>query len=281
VDVYNTIKDFHLLNERLSDLLLEEINLAIKNNNREIRSITYQQYTDFLEYLRTGRVPWTSGSLIYENNFLKDGGFREELNNTLKNGKLSIDRLIFKLDFDELQGVLNQYYDDSFCGNISELIKKISRETGQLKKAYDLEYRVQKYLFQEIFYRLFIEDHKPEAMGLIKESLPGMGIKTGIKEKDLLKLPFYNELYKGEKKKFKYSLDNGPASKDEEKSSQFESIQVSNAGIVLLHPFLKKFFSKLGLMEDMYFQNDFCLERAVCLVRNLVKGDSTTHRETQ
>lgn len=110
-------------------------------------------------------------------------------------------------------------------------------------------------------------------MGLIKESLPGAMLKTGIKEKDFLELPFYNEMYKGKKKKIEYSVDIGQASKEEEKYSPFESIQVINAGIVLLHPFLKKFFSKLGLVEGKDFQNEFCRERAVCLLHYLGTGE--------
>src|SRR5690606_18891920 len=131
---------------------------------------------------------------------------------------------------------------------------------------------VQKYLFQEIFYRLFLENHKPDAMVLIKESLPGTLLKTGIKEKELFKLPFYKELFKREMKNIGFSVELVHASKNEEKSPQFESIQVSNAGIVLIQPFLKKFFGKLGLVEGKDFQNEFCRERAVCLLHYLGTG---------
>ena len=51
------------------------------------------------------------------------------------------------------------------------------------------------------------------------------------------------------------------------------SINVSNAGIILLHPFLSSFFEKVGLIEKGLFISKLCQQRAVCLLHYIATGE--------
>ncbi|MBA5868945.1 MAG: hypothetical protein GDA68_02900 [Nitrospira sp. CR2.1] len=48
---------------------------------------------------------------------------------------------------------------------------------------------------------------------------------------------------------------------------------VQAAGVILLHPFLVRFFRQLDLCEEDAFRNEACRQRAVCLVHHLATGE--------
>lgn len=54
-----------------------------------------------------------------------------------------------------------------------------------------------------------------------------------------------------------------------ETDSTDTSIFINNAGIIILHPFLKNIFTSLGLMEKDEFKDDFCSQKAVHLLQYL------------
>ncbi len=51
------------------------------------------------------------------------------------------------------------------------------------------------------------------------------------------------------------------------------TINISNAGIILLHPFLSSFFEKVGLIEKGLFISKLCQQRAVCLLHYIATGE--------
>jgi hypothetical protein len=53
-----------------------------------------------------------------------------------------------------------------------------------------------------------------------------------------------------------------------------DSIFIANAGLVLFHHFLEKYFSSTGLMESNVFIDDTCRNRAVLLLQYLATGNS-------
>lgn len=57
------------------------------------------------------------------------------------------------------------------------------------------------------------------------------------------------------------------------KSKSEGTIQVLNAGIVLLHPFIASFFDKVGLTENGQFISKSCQQRAVCLLHYIATGE--------
>lgn len=48
---------------------------------------------------------------------------------------------------------------------------------------------------------------------------------------------------------------------------------IQAAGVILLHPFLVRFFRQLDLCEGDAFRNEACRQRAVCLVHHLATGE--------
>ncbi len=75
-------------------------------------------------------------------------------------------------------------------------------------------------------------------------------------------------------------LSNINASNQED--SGIESVEegnifyVQSAGVVLLHPFLKRFFENLNLYQQGEFADDACRQRAVCLIHYLATGEVGT-----
>jgi hypothetical protein len=61
--------------------------------------------------------------------------------------------------------------------------------------------------------------------------------------------------------------------------SQSDEIYISNAGLILLWPFLNRLFTKIRLIEKNYFINQISAERASLLLQYLVDGstDSSEH----
>ena len=57
-----------------------------------------------------------------------------------------------------------------------------------------------------------------------------------------------------------------------------DGIFIENAGLILLWPFLKTFFAKLGMLDNNNFSTDTLRNRAVLLLNYLVTGD-TKHNE--
>jgi hypothetical protein len=51
---------------------------------------------------------------------------------------------------------------------------------------------------------------------------------------------------------------------------------VQAAGVILLHPFLIRFFRTVDLCEEDAFRNEVCRQRAVCLLHHLATGEVRT-----
>jgi hypothetical protein len=63
--------------------------------------------------------------------------------------------------------------------------------------------------------------------------------------------------------------------------SDSDTIPVDNAGLVLLGPFLARFFEKLGLLQDGHWVNETAHEKACVMLHFLVAGDAVTPFEAE
>ncbi len=74
--------------------------------------------------------------------------------------------------------------------------------------------------------------------------------------------------------------DTVPADRAEEPSTRRAEdggvFYVQAAGVILLHPFLVRFFRALDLCEEDAFRNEVCRQRAVCLLHHLATGEVRT-----
>lgn len=64
------------------------------------------------------------------------------------------------------------------------------------------------------------------------------------------------------------------ASLSEYMDAEKEQWFVSNSGLVLLWPYLERYFERLGLVEDKRFRSEECRVQAVAELEYLVRGDS-------
>jgi hypothetical protein len=58
--------------------------------------------------------------------------------------------------------------------------------------------------------------------------------------------------------------------------SETDAIYLSNSGLVILWPFLKPFFGRLGLLEENRFRDEAARQRGVALLQCLASGDASS-----
>jgi len=63
---------------------------------------------------------------------------------------------------------------------------------------------------------------------------------------------------------------------DEKRIQLDEAVYVHNAGLVIISPFLPRYFKMLDMLEDRKFKDDSTAERAVLLLQYLVSGRTET-----
>lgn len=63
--------------------------------------------------------------------------------------------------------------------------------------------------------------------------------------------------------------------------SDSDKVYIQNAGLVLLWPFLNRFFNNLGLSDDKAFTDEDAVERACLILQYLVAGDTENFFEAQ
>lgn len=72
------------------------------------------------------------------------------------------------------------------------------------------------------------------------------------------------------------TVPGGPRERRSIPRAQDDVFYVQAAGVILLHPFLGRFFRTLGLCAEDAFINEACRQRAVCLLHHLATGEVRT-----
>ncbi|MEX0290392.1 MAG: contractile injection system tape measure protein [Flavobacteriaceae bacterium] len=300
VDIKNTELD------ELENCLIEALQKAINSIsiNEEVKSSkAYEKAKDhtpeeaFLYFLETGSSPWFSSRFKFEKIDFSKASFITNLRQVLANSELAGVRMVLQLEKNQLTLVLSKLYPAEFTSQLLEFINLITSNVGRFSKRFAAGFRLQQHVLISALKQLH-EGNTPMFKDFLKSSWPTLAHEV-FKECNGEHKTFLEFL--GEQA----SIDLSPGTHDTQtntmheqlasyisKSSEdnwfktaengFQDLKMGsnkealwnavNAGVVLLHPFLKKFFDKVGLLENSKFISPAHQQRAICLLHYLATG---------
>jgi len=269
---------FKKIDEQLTALKYEAASkIKVTKESRQL-SISGQ----WIYYMQHGYLPWNVSRINedwYKNaleSFASDSIAINNLRNLINNDHNSIERIVFQNQEDFLKSLIetltaeNQNTLPEQINEIAELIFSDEKNKSQFNSTEKKELKLK--LWQQVLKcaassetnlksskivgLLLINNFPLEDMGmkkmndfLLKNKIAPVLLKQVIKEKE-----------------FKEPRDNEQINE--------EGIFVTNAGIILLHPFLNSFFTNLHLVNEDSFVNGISHQKALYLLHYLATGNS-------
>jgi len=275
----------------LKNVLEESLGTTKSDNNNTSAAITAKaitQETIFLHFLEYGTIPWFNGKINFEELPLEDNSFIKLLKTLLTKSVNARIRLVKQLSKEQLNSLLRKVCSKSFYVGLSAFIASIKTHAGHYSERYGAAYLLNTKMqvaalhsyfgknksnsFQEFLSRYwseFISLSKEVCNGKhgfflakIKEQLPVHLVATLPTTEQVIGFTTAKEAAEATNKEATLS----DAFKEKEKN---QGQLVSNAGIILLHPFIPRFFNKLGLIENGQFISLTHQQRAICLLHYL------------
>jgi hypothetical protein len=249
---------------------LDEINRPDQKNTfysdasyQSSNSLTQQETNALFYFLKNGNYPWwynkdtlqTPAELLNKFNEEELQSLLLKIISTGKNQNDEAQKIVRRL-FIHLPGeknnsiidyILALFNNDTLKNNIRVLIQN----SNELLKLFSITIKE----FYEQLTLFLISKNSEEEKNTIYNFLAQLKNAFGISESKLNVYPnqFSDELKRALANDVKQeNVDNR---KREKQTTEFEKgIYISNAGLILLHPFLKSFFTETGLLND---QNNF------------------------
>ena len=271
----------------LSDLLKKSLKEALSNIEKKDRIVSKKTYKEraklepdqvFLYFLKNGQMPWFSLSLGYKEAYFSDPDFKAQCLVVLKASSSARERLIQQFTKVEVFSVLTALYPPKFISSLFDFTQFVTENTQRYSERYAAGFRLGQFLLVDGLRYLqktvdsyslydFLNGGRHEIAAEIKKECNG-------------RHPFFmeciqEELAKGYHMQIDFEksaadlltaketgspiVKSSPEEKEQlirdlwDKTEKEDQLLVLNAGIVLLHPFLKRFFNKVGLLEKNQF----------------------------
>lgn len=284
---------------------LKEALSSIEKKDRVASKTIYRKRLElkanqvFLYFLKNGRMPWFSASFNYREADFSDVDFKEICLKLLKDSARARQRLIQQLPRVEAYSVMTALYASKFVRALFELERFVTEHTQQYSDRYAAGFRLGQFLLilgleylqkETGTYVLsdFVKRRRNDIAAEIKRECNGKhSFFLEFIEEELLN-HYHTKIDFGERAsdvpavshkmdapiekripEAREQLMNDFWSKTGEESQQL----VWNTGIVLLHPFIKRFFNKVGVLENGRFISTAHQQRAICLLHNLATGE--------
>lgn len=304
--------DLPRLSERLEEALIENIMKAAQavqtesdepDENKRLEKIEPEQHRrDLLTcFLQTGQWPWwAEGASFAElEEELREMSSRDWLEFIIplaQDHSNVLTRLATQFPVSLVQDLLKKsaYEAKSKADEVLQLLDEIAR----FLKAQDLAYGKQQKIITQLYGdalsgMLFEEPRDLLLRNLITAMLKSIGdtaIDKAVEMSDSeaakvwkrwLRQSDYAEekgwLKEDEEVPSELSKEDVDDSEEVEETDDFETFKehdfaVHNAGLVLLHPFVKLLFDNLALLDDGIFLTEEARERGVCLLHYLATG---------
>ena len=291
----------------LADHLSEQIETALAEQLAAYRSVQGQHHTDrialqyetgklldaFVQFLQTGRLPWWASSRpidTWENEILgaiihpDNEGFCATVLSTALRTPLARKRLAYQFSQNFVLDLLS-ISTPEYKTKLSVFQQETLRLVRLLHLTSEAEQQLKLTAWQTVCQNLF--ESRPLTWAdplFVRQWAEGLIAASGIGvlQKIVKKLagstpvePFTNafvhagieELLAQQPRRITPLKDSAPGPAGLLEESTTESVYVSNAGAVLIAPFLPAFFSHLGLLEDDLLTD---VDRAACLLQFLV-----------
>ena len=249
----------------------------------------------FFYFLSSGKMHWA----LYDVSFpawqneilkaiqLKTNFFKEEWSVFLLNDPPAIERLVLQFD-DTFIAVLVALYHPEVINEYQSLTKLL---TGLTQPGSNEVIRTQ--ILAKVLFTLFGASNKIDSIAIehsiatlvVKDSSAGNEkILLSIKDAILAITEKASIIFKStppsetgeEKQQQDNTINDNPIKTETEKYEEEtadRSVYIKNAGIIILHPFLKNIFSATGLMRDENFKDEYSQQKAVHLLQYLANGE--------
>ncbi|MDP2686428.1 MAG: contractile injection system tape measure protein [Aequorivita sp.] len=246
--------------------LREKINYDLisekEMNNVEITSSEKSETEAFLYFLKNGTLPWWfEDKPNFWGEFIKKIGSQKQLSKKLKplifNPEIR-KRLIFQFDdaqlFQIISSVLKVSKPDIF------IVKTLPKYRYQFWEAV-LHFSI--YNNQKEIVKIFENIPRKDVLKLLQISKKTFGFKITLDTKNLQK----DKLGENEKA---HEVTNFNLPKKENETDK-EGVLIRNAGLILLHPFIKMFFEKMDFLSGKVIKSDK-IDEAIHLLHYLATG---------
>lgn len=257
---------------------------TIKNSFEKARH--YDAETVFLYFLEHGQLPWFTAVLDYDTLDFSKNAFCSELASTLKKSRRARERLVEQLGMTRLKAVLPLLYPGRPVQELLQFADLVQQNARKYSERYAAGFRL-----EQLLMRLGMEDFQRSAMQndfhqVLVRLWPSF-VAEVERECNGKHLDFLELL----KRKAKLTLPDKPATivatdvayfQQPAKEEILENIwnppepanqtMVPKAGLVLLHPFLERFFKNIGLLENGLFISEQHQQRGICLLHHLATG---------
>ena len=292
----------------LSKLFKKSLREALSNIEKEDRAeskISYKKSAKlepeevFLYFLKNGKLPWFAAHLEYREAYFSKPDFQKNCLAVLKASSTARERLIQQLTKEELVSVLKALYPSTFINDLYKFAHFVNGNVQSYSQRHAAGFRLSQSLFlagleylqkETTSYNLndFLTHHRHEITAKIEEECNGRHLSfLKLIQQELanayeVKVDFDKrraKVLESTKESDIPSVQNNAeawAEVDEEEQQQQLAV---NAGIVLLHPFVKRFFNKVGLLENDKFISVSHQQRGICLLHNLATGERTFPEE--
>ena len=302
------------LEQELVEKIEEYIKQHLPEKKKSSNSHVYSQSTSQLElliyFLQTGMRPWWAKTLSKQE--LID--YFDRLITTSPNqihpilwhsfqDEKQLKRLIYQFPDATLLKIIHLFYPSliQFIANYNSDIIELCKKIEILRNIPENMARLERW--RGIFLSLFFESNiKREKKQIIKESLLYISTSFNLNYLDLVnQIQKIVERFRIEGKSFKselpkllsqivFSSQSEKKVEDQnliiysqnftnyqpsiESFSDSDEIYIQNSGLILLWPFLNRFFEEVGLLQENNFINLSSVERAVLLLQYLADASS-------
>lgn len=268
-----------------------------KKDAQEFKNFSPQEV--FVYFLQHGKMPWFSAKLEWEKLDFTSTSFIAELRELLHSSSRIRERLVSQFTVDQVKEMLSTLNSSKTITRLfqfAELVKAHSKNHSErfaagfrlrqtiLKTFLDHTQKGESTIdfesFLKQYWPLFIVEVKKECNGehetflqfLTTELKTHFSIKLHLSKNAASKSSIEDGII-STKEKNNYRKQNDVLKEiwEEEKSGGQQ--MVANAGIVLLHPFLARFFNKVGLLANNQFISLEHQQRGICLLYNLATGE--------
>ncbi|NNE75466.1 MAG: hypothetical protein HKN31_00130, partial [Pricia sp.] len=252
----------------------------------------------FFHFLKNGELPWFSAQIEWSELDFTSQNFTTKLRELLKSSTLARERLVSQFSKYQVKEVLIVLYPSKPVVDLHEFLMLIERNTSKYSERYASGFRLQQQLLKSALeylqktgkdadFNIFLNHYGPsfalaaerECNGKHHEFLNFLGkasatyftLKTS--DKSGAAQPDFDEQSLSQKAINKTHDPQEILDEAWKESSTDTQQMVGNAGIILLHPFLNRFFNKVGLLENNRFISLDHQQRAICLLHNLATGE--------
>ncbi len=251
-----------LIMKALSEKINYDLISEKQMNNAEITSSEKSETEAFLYFLKNGTLPWWfEGKPNFWDEFIKKIEGEKQLSKKLKplisNAEIR-KRLIFQFDDAQLLQI------------ISSVLKVSKPENFEVKILPQYRYQFWEAVFHFSIFndekeirKIFENIPRKDVLKLLQISKKTFGLKITLDTKNLQKEK-HGDIEEA------YEVTNVNLPKKENETDK-EGVVIHNAGLILLHPFMKMFFEKMDFLSGKAIKSDK-IDEAIHLLHYLATG---------